>query len=76
MLNSIVATLAVSAMAVGLHAQTIDHSNMDHAAHMKIMADVQQQADVAGRGKDVMPLSLSATTHIFTKRANGGMKKH
>jgi hypothetical protein len=30
---------------------------------------------VAGRGKDVMPFSLAATTHIFTKSANGGIQQ-
>lgn len=53
----------------------MDHSNMDHAAHMKMMADAQRQAEVAGRGKDVMPFSLAATTHIFSKTAEGGTQQ-
>jgi hypothetical protein len=53
----------------------MDHSKMDHAAHMKIMADSQRQAGVAERGKDVMPFSLPATTHFFTKTAQGGVQK-
>lgn len=48
---------------------------MDHAAHMAAMADAQRQADVAGRGKDVMPFSLAATTHVFTKTAKGGVQQ-
>lgn len=34
-----------------------------------------RQKDVAQRGADVMPFSLSATTHIFTKTANGGVQQ-
>lgn len=37
-------------------------------------ADAQRQADVAERGKDVMPFSPNATTHIFTKTAEGGIQ--
>jgi hypothetical protein len=40
-----------------------------------IAADVQRQAEVAERGKDVMPFSLKATTHIFTKTAEGGIQR-
>jgi hypothetical protein len=53
----------------------MDHSGMDHAAHMTEMADAQRQAEVAGRGKDVMPFSLAATTHVFTKTAEGGVQQ-
>jgi hypothetical protein len=35
-------------------------------------ADTQRQAEVAKRGADVMPFSLEATTHFFTKTAEGG----
>jgi hypothetical protein len=48
---------------------------MDHAAHMAAMADEQRQAEVAGRGNDVMPFSLAAATHIFTKTAEGGVQR-
>lgn len=48
---------------------------MDHAAHMAEMAQEQRQAEVAGRGQDVMPFSLPATTHIFTKSAAGGVQQ-
>lgn len=48
---------------------------MDHAAHMAAMADAQRQAEVSQRGKDVMPFSLAATTHIFTKNAEGGVQQ-
>jgi hypothetical protein len=54
---------------------TMDHSKMDHAAHMKMIADAQRQAEVSERGKDVMPFSLPATTHIFSKTAKGGVQQ-
>jgi hypothetical protein len=34
-----------------------------------------RQAEVAKRGADVMPFSLEATTHIFTKTAAGGTQR-
>ena len=37
--------------------------------------DAQRQAEVAIRGADVMPFSLKATKHIFTKTADGGMQR-
>lgn len=38
-------------------------------------ADVQRQAEVAKRGPDVMPFSLRATQHVFTKTPDGGVQK-
>ncbi len=38
-------------------------------------ADLARQADVAGRGADVMPFDLKATTHVFTKTAHGGVQR-
>lgn len=38
-------------------------------------ADEQRQAEVAKLGADVMPFSLKATTHIFTKTAEGGVQR-
>jgi len=38
-------------------------------------ASSQRIADVAERGKDVMPFDLTATTHIFTKTAYGGTQR-
>jgi hypothetical protein len=38
-------------------------------------ADAQRQSEVAERGKDVMPFSLKATTHIFTKTSEGGIQR-
>jgi hypothetical protein len=35
-------------------------------------ADVERQAEVAQRGAEVMPFSIKATTHIFTKSDDGG----
>ncbi|MEO5697906.1 MAG: aspartate carbamoyltransferase [Burkholderiaceae bacterium] len=38
-------------------------------------ADPRRQAEVAGRGSDVMPFSLAATTHVFTRTAQGGIQR-
>ena len=38
-------------------------------------ADAQRQAEVAKLGPDVMPFNLKATTHIFTKTADGGVQR-
>ena len=38
-------------------------------------ADAQRQAAVAERAEEVMPFSLKATTHIFTKTAKGGVQR-
>lgn len=38
-------------------------------------ADAQRQAEVAKLGTDVMPFSLKATTHVFTKTAEGGTQR-
>lgn len=71
-----VASLAAGATAQTTDSSTMDHSKMDHAAHMKMMeASAQRQAVVAERGKDVMPFSLAATTHIFSKTAEGGTQQ-
>ena len=40
-----------------------------------VAADAQRQAEVARLGPDVMPFSLKATTHIFTKTAEGGVQR-
>jgi len=53
----------------------VDHSNMDHAAHAQVMADAQRQAEVSQRSKDVMPFNLAATTHIFSKKTDGGIQQ-
>lgn len=39
-----------------------------------LAADAQRQAEVAKLGADVMPFSLKATTHVFTKSAQGGIQ--
>lgn len=80
MLKILVASCALVVLASGVQAQTIDpstmdHSDMDHAAHMKMMGQAQRQAEVAGRGKDVMPFSLAATTHVFIKTTDGGAQQ-
>ncbi|MPW15509.1 aspartate carbamoyltransferase [Paraburkholderia sp. CNPSo 3157] len=36
--------------------------------------DVQRQAQIAERSTDVMPFSLNATTHFFTKTRDGGVQ--
>ena len=38
-------------------------------------ADSTRQAEVAKRGTEVMPFRLEATTHIFTKTADGGVQR-
>lgn len=67
--------VASAANAQTMGGQTMDHSTMDNAAHMKMMADAQRQAGVSERGKDVMPFSLPATMHIFSKNAQGGTQQ-
>lgn len=42
---------------------------------LAIAADPQRQAEVARLGADVMPFSLPATTHIFTKTKDGGSQR-
>jgi hypothetical protein len=80
MTKALTVCITILALASSLHAQStddklMDHSNMDHTAHMKMMADAQRQAPVSQRGKDVMPFSLAATTHVFSKRADGGIQQ-
>jgi hypothetical protein len=71
MLKTLLAVYASSALISGVHAQT-----MDHAAHAAAMASkAQQLASVAERVKDVMPFSLAATTHVFTKNGKGGVQR-
>lgn len=38
-------------------------------------ADAARQAEVARRGADVMPFSLAATRHVFTKTSDGGTQR-
>jgi hypothetical protein len=38
-------------------------------------ADAPRQAEVARRGADVMPFSLAATQHVFTKTRDGGVQQ-
>ena len=40
-----------------------------------VAADGPHQAEVAKLGGDVMPFSLKATTHVFTKTAEGGTQR-
>jgi hypothetical protein len=83
-----VATAAVAlgaAVPLAANAQTVeggamdhqptDHQHMDHAAHMKMMAEAQRQAEVSKLGKEVMPFTLASTTHLFAKRDNGGVQQ-
>lgn len=37
--------------------------------------DTPRQMDVSRRGADVMPFSLAATTHVFSKTADGGIQQ-
>lgn len=75
MSKSLITLYAIAALASGVQAQTMGPTTMDHAAHMKMMEQMQRQAVVAERGKDVMPFNLSATTHIFAKTAEGGVQQ-
>lgn len=75
MLKSAFFPLMVLSLASGINAQPMDHSRMDHGAHMGHMPQSQRQADVAQRGKEVMPFSLAATTHVFSKTAQGGVQQ-
>jgi hypothetical protein len=42
---------------------------------MACAAETPRQAEVARLGPDVMPFSLKATTHVFTKTAEGGNQR-
>lgn len=44
------------------------------AQHMNEASSARQE-EVAERGPDVMPFSLAATTHIFTKTKQGGIQR-
>jgi hypothetical protein len=72
---SMVLAMASAANAQTMDGQMMDHQNMDHAAHMKMMAEAQRQAEVSKLGKDVMPFTLAATTHIFSKSETGGTQQ-
>ena len=72
---SMVMVLTSAVNAQPMDRQMMDHSKMDHSAHMAMMADAQRQSEVANRGKDVMPFTLAATTHIFTKDVHGGIQR-
>lgn len=67
--------VACIANAQTMDGQMVDHQNMDHAAHMKMMVEAQRQAEVSRLGKDVMPFSLAATAHIFSKNETGGVQQ-
>jgi hypothetical protein len=58
-----------------MDSKTMNHANMDHSAHMEMMADLQRQAQVSERGAAVMPFSLPATTHYFAHSAEGGVQQ-
>jgi len=78
MFKSLLTICTVCTWSIASHADTpASHANMDHAAHMATMAasQAQRQAAVSERGKDVMPFSLAATTHTFTKNASGGVQQ-
>ncbi len=59
-LNLAAATIGIVAFIGSTHAQT---------------AGPQRQAEVAARGAEVMPFQLSATQHLFTKTASGGLQQ-
>lgn len=45
------------------------------SAHAASSAEGPRQAEVAKLSADVMPFSLKATTHVFTKTAEGGTQR-
>lgn len=71
----IVASFAIVALNGPAGAQTAVTAPMDSQNHMAAMAEATRQADVAQRGKDVMPFDLKATSHIFTKNGAGGIQR-
>ena len=75
MFKALSVSITILTLASSLHAQSMNHTDMDHAAHMKTIEDAQRQAGVSQRGKDVMPFSLAATTHIFSKGVDGGVQQ-
>ena len=75
MFKALSVSITILALASSLYAQSMNHTDMDHAAHMKTIEDAQRQAEVSLRGEDVMPFSLAATTHIFSKRVDGGVQQ-
>jgi hypothetical protein len=80
MFKSLVASSAIVALASAAQAQTVapttmDPSHMDHAAHATMTEQAQRRTEVARRGKDVMPFELAATTHFFSKTAEGGVQQ-
>lgn len=44
-------------------------------AYAQHASTAQRQAEVAQRGAQVMPFDLAATTHVFTKTADGGVQR-
>lgn len=72
---ALLAVLAMSGCAQTDSPTPIDHGRMDHAAHMAEMAQARREAEVSRRGREVMPFSLPATTHVFTKAAQGGVQQ-
>lgn len=73
--HSLPGALAPAARAQTQAPPETDRAPMDHAAHMAQTAQARRQAEVSRRGPDVMPFSLPATTHVFTRTAQGGVQK-
>lgn len=71
----VTALLAGCAHPVATDHAGMDHSRLDHAAHARARADTQRLADVSARGGAVMPFSLAATEHVFTKSSSGGVQQ-
>jgi hypothetical protein len=75
MYKIVIAYFAFLALNGPASAQTATAAPMDHQKHMAAMADAAHQAEVAQRGKDVMPFDMKATAHIFTKNLAGGIQR-
>jgi hypothetical protein len=67
-------SIAGTAQAQGM-GPAAHHRGMNHGDHMAEMAKARREAEVGERGKDVMPFSLPATQHIFTKTPQGGIQQ-
>ena len=87
MKNYLVSALAVVLVGASI-ASIAQSAPMDHSSNgmqgmdssemqgmQKKMAESQRQTEVSQRGKEVMPFTLAATTHIFAKSETGGAQQ-
>lgn len=74
-LQNTLAALALLLGATAVGAQAMHPGNHTGHAHTGHAHAGQRQAEVAERGKEVMPFSLAATIHVFGKTARGGVQQ-